>query len=149
MGRAIQKTALTFLLTAISFACFSQYKISEIVAENKVKIAKPYKYDGFLMNEFSFDLVNKDLTLEFVAFKGQKYELIFCSSSFEEEVLVSIYDKSAPNVKVAEKLISDKNRDWTFEPAKEGAYKIVYEIPPSNTDVEHNACMVMLIGFRD
>jgi hypothetical protein len=140
---------LSVLFTALSFSCFSQYKISDIVAENKVKIEKPYKYDGFLMNEFTIGLINQNITLEFVAFKGQKYKLIFCSSSFEEEVMVSIYDKSAPNVKVAEKVISDKNRDWTFEPAKAGSYSIVYEVPPSNTDVEHKACMVMLIGFRD
>ncbi|MFL5762916.1 MAG: hypothetical protein ACJ77K_03170 [Bacteroidia bacterium] len=144
------KRSLLFTLFLLLTLCsFPQYKISDIIDENKVKIEKPYKYDGFLMKEFNIGLINLSIPLEFVAFKGQKYKLIFCSSTFEEEVLVSIYDKSAPNVKLAEKTINKDNREWLYEPPKEGAYSIVYEVPPSNTDVEHKACMVMLIGFRD
>lgn len=101
------------------------------------------------MNEFSFDLTNKNISIEFVAFKNQKYKLIFCSSPFEEPVKISIYDKEIPNVKVAEKIIDANNTIWIFEPAKPATYSIVYEIPPSNTDIEHKACMVMLIGFKE
>ncbi len=141
---------ILFLLTFCTFAhsALAQYKISQIIEENKIKIPKPYKYDGFLMNEFSFDLINKEIPLEFVAFKNQKYKLIFCSSSFEEQVIIHVYDKSAPAVQVAEKTIDTTNPIWIFEPLKPGTYKIVYEIPPSNTEVEHKACMVMLIGFK-
>ncbi len=137
------------LFLFLSTSCFSQYKISQIVEENKLKIEKPYKYDGFLMNEFSFELINKNIPIEFVAFKDQKYKLLFCASIFEEQVLVSIYDKENPKVKVAEKTIDGATNSWTFEPAKPGTYSIVYEIPPSNTEVEHKACMVMLISFKD
>jgi hypothetical protein len=137
------------LFLLLSFSAVAQYKISDIVDENKVKIEKPYKFDGFVMKEFNIGLVNLSIPIEFVAFKGQKYKLIICSSTFEEEVLVSIYDKSAPGVKIAEKIINQADRSWVFEPAKEGTYSIVYEVPPSNTDVEHKACVLMLIGFKD
>ncbi len=132
----------------ISFPSFSQYKISQIIEENQIKIKKPYKYDGFLMNEFSFDLINKNIPIEFVAFQNQKYELIFCSSSFEEVVMISIYDKANPKIKIAEKIIDANTISWTYEPSMPATYTIVYEIPPSNTDVEHKACMIMLIGFK-
>ena len=139
---------LLLLFFCISINCFSQYKISQIIEENKVGISKPFKYDGFLMNEFSFGLINKNIPIEFIAFKNQKYKLIFCSSSFEEEVTISIYDKVNPNVKLAEKKIDATTKTWTYEPTIATTYSIVYEIPPSNTDVEHKACMVMLIGFK-
>ncbi len=145
-----KKRALLFIVCffCICNSIFSQYKIAQIIDENKVNIQKPYKYDGFLMNEFTFDLINKNIPIEFVAFKNQKYKLIFCSSSFEESVMISIYDKENPKVKVAEKTIDSNNTTWTYEPVKSATYSIVYEIPPSNTDVEHKACMVMLIGFK-
>lgn len=127
---------------------FSQYKISKIIEDNKVKIPKPYKYDGFLMNEFSFDQINKNIPIEFVAFKKQKYKLIFCTSTYEEYVLIRIYDKANPQVIVAEQKMDSKTPTWTYEPVTDATYRIVYEVPPSNTDVDHKACMVMLIGFK-
>lgn len=100
------------------------------------------------MNEFSFDQINKNIPIEFVAFKNQKYKLIFCSSTFEESVLIRIYDKANPQTIIVEQKIDSLTPTWTYEPMKDGTYTIVYEIPPSNTEVEHKACMVMLIGFK-
>jgi hypothetical protein len=143
--------SLLFLLTFLSInrSAFAQYKISQIIEDNKIRIPAPYKYDGFLMNEFTFELISKDVKLEFIAFKNQKYKLLFCASSFEEQVIIHIYDKSAPAVQIAEKTISANDITWTFDPPKASTYSIVYEIPPSNTEVDHKACMVMLIGFNE
>ena len=127
---------------------FSQYKISQIIEENKVSIKKPYKYDGFKMNEFTFEQINKNIPIEFVAFQNQKYKLIFCTSDYEEQVIISIYDQANPKVKVAEKTMDANNKTWTYELVVSATYSIVYEIPPSNTEADHKACMVMLIGFK-
>lgn len=100
------------------------------------------------MNEFSFEQINKNIPIEFVAFKNQKYKLIFCTSDYEEQVIISIYDKANPKVKLAEKVMDANNKTWTYEPLVSGTYSIVYEIPPSNTEADHKACIVMLIGFK-
>jgi len=142
------KLLLLFLFLGFSSSAFSQYKISQIIEENKVSIKKPYKYDGFLMNEFSFDQINKNIPIEFVAFKKQKYKLIFCTSTYEEYVLIRIYDKANPKVVVAEQKMDSETPTWTYEPITDATYTIVYEVPPSNTDVDHKACIVMLIGFK-
>jgi hypothetical protein len=144
----LAKLSFLLLLIVCSKDSFSQYKISDIIDANKISIKPPYKYDGFLMNEFTFSLINKTIPLEFVAFKKQEYKLIFCSSGFEESMTISIYDKNVPAVKIAEKIINGTSKEWTFEPQQSGTYSIVYEIPPSDTDVEHKGCMVMLIGFK-
>ena len=141
-------TFLLLLFLCLSHFSFSQYKISQIIEENKISIKKPYKYDGFLMNEFSFEQINKNIPIEFIAFENQKYKLIFCTSVFEEQVIVNIYDKANPNVKLAEKIMDANNKTWTYEPLAFGTYSIVYEIPPSNTEADHKACIVMLIGFK-
>ena len=99
------------------------------------------------MKEFNIDLLNQNIPLEFVAFQNQKYKLIFCSSKFEESVLISIYNKATPDIK-EEKAINATSSSWTFEPKDPGTYSIIYEIPPSNTDVAHKACILMLIGFK-
>ncbi len=100
------------------------------------------------MNEFSFDQINKNIPIEFVAFKKQKYKLIFCTSTYEEYVLIRIYDKANPKVVVAEQKMDSETPTWTYEPITDATYTIVYEVPPSNTDVDHKACIVMLIGFK-
>ncbi len=141
------KYAVLLLLLCSFKNNYAQYKISQIIEENKDHIAEPYAYDGFLMNEFTFDMINKDVHNEFVAFKKQKYNLVFCTSGFEEEVKISIYDKNEPSVKVVEKTMNADNKSWTWATDKAATYSVVYEVPPSNSDIEHKACIVMLISF--
>jgi hypothetical protein len=148
------RTKLSLLFLMLFSCCIhplamAQYKISDIVNTNKLKITAPYKYDGFLMNEFKFDLINKNLHNEFIAFKDQKYKLLFCSSDFDETVTIRVYNKKSPTVLVAEKTIDGTTKNWTFEPPIAGTYSIIYEISPSNTEVVHAGCVVMLIGFSN
>ena len=138
-----------FLLVVIGKTGYTQCRVSELVDNNKINIPSEYKYDGFLMNEFTFDLVNKNIHTEFVAFKNQKYQLFFYSSVFEEIVTISIYDKKDPAVKIAEKIIDSNTTSWIYELTKSATYSIFYEVSPSNTDVEHPGCIVMLIAFAN
>lgn len=145
--KSIRVFFFLLIFSCTSNAVSAQYKISQLIDENKVQILPPYKYDGFVMKEFAFELINKDINIEFVAFKNQKYQLLFCASTFEEEVKITIYNKNNPTEKIGEKIIGGTTKNWTLELEKSGTYSVVYEIPPSNTDVEHKACIVMLIGF--
>jgi hypothetical protein len=144
----LPKFTVLFILLIVCKTNFAQYKISQIIDENKIQIPYPYKYDGFLMNEFTFDIMNKDVKNEFTAFKKQKYKLLFCSSGFDEPVIISIYDKSAPTVKVAENTINADTKTWSLDIEKAGTYSIVYEVFSSDTGVEHKECIVMLISFQ-
>ena len=129
----------------------AQCKAKKIAKDCKPNIKKPYKYDGYAISEFTFEDKPKKIEVQFVAFQGQKYQVVFCSSGFEEKVTMNIYDKSN-RVKSGRKKIYDNsegidNNFWKFEPTKSGNYFIEYELPASTTGKPVKGCVVMLIGF--
>jgi hypothetical protein len=143
---------LKSILFLFIYSCFhqqaiAQYKIADIINSNKSKIISPYQYDGFKMNEFQFDLLHKNIRNEFIAFKNQKYQLLFCASAFDETVTIRIYNKKDSTAVVAEKKMNATTTNWMFEPPTADTYTIVYEIAPSDTEITHGGCIVMLIGF--
>ncbi|MBI2269853.1 MAG: hypothetical protein HYU69_05780 [Bacteroidetes bacterium] len=139
---------LLFVTTAYTFA---QCPARHIVKKNRASIA-PYQYDSYALKEITFDPLNPQVVeIEFTAFAGQQYKLVFSTSDFEEDIKLNIYDKNMRSKKRT-RVYDSKNgieKRWTFEPTKAGTYYIDYEIPPSASGKKKNACTVMLIGFKD
>ncbi len=130
---------------------FGQCKAKQIMKSCKPNVPKPYKYDSYVVSDFTFDDKEKKVEVQFTAFQGQKYRLIFCSSGFEEPVKMNIYDKSN-RVKKGRKKVYDNsqgvdNNFWSFEPPKHGNYFIEYEVPKSVDGKVKTGCVVLLIGF--
>ncbi|MBN8697109.1 MAG: hypothetical protein J0L87_11330 [Bacteroidetes bacterium] len=153
------KNLTSIILMVSTFVCANHFsfaqncKAKDIVKKSKDNIAKPYKYDSYAISEFTFTDKPQKVEVQFTAFQGQKYKLVFCSSGFEEAVTLNIYDKSN-RVKKGRKKIYDNNQGidnnfWSFEPPKSGNYFIEYELPASTTGKEKKGCVVMLIGFID
>jgi hypothetical protein len=132
---------------------FGQCKVKEIVKKSKANITKPYKYDSYAVNEFTFDDKEKKIEVQFTAFQGQKYRILFLSSGFDEAVTLNIYDKSNRVKKGRNKVFDhDQGIDsnfWSFEPPKSGNYFIEYTIPPALEGKIKEGCIVMLISFVD
>lgn len=143
---------LIVLFFCVSESVFSQCKSKSIVKGCKQNLT-PFKYSGAAINEFVIDEKAKKVEVEFTAYGGQEYRLIFCSSAnFSEDVKINIYDKRK-NVK-SRKLIYDTssgidNLFWVFEPPKTGNYFIEYEIPESVDDTKKEACMMLIIGYQN
>lgn len=116
----------------------------------KASIKNPYIYDGYWMSKFTFDDKTKKIEGHFVAFEGEKYQIIFCSSGFEEVTTVCIYHKGSraeqARIKVYDSSKSTSNSSWTFEPPKSGDYYIEYTIPPSKDGKQKEASVLILIG---
>jgi hypothetical protein len=142
------KFLIVILLALATTPLHSQCKIAEIIAKNKTAFTSPYKYDGFNYSKIEFNLVNQTLKKEFIAFKGQSYQLIFCTSGFEEIVRIAIYDNK-DNSLVAGTSVGKETTVWSFFCTKTGTYTIEYEIPPSDTEQVHDGCVAMLIGFSE
>jgi hypothetical protein len=131
---------------------YSQCKAKEIVKKSKANISKPYKYDSYAVNEIEFTEKEKKVEVQFTAFQGQKYRLVFLTSGFEEPVTLNIYDKSNRVKKGRNKVYDNEqgidNNFWSFEPPKSGNYFIEYSIPPSiDPQKFHKGCIVMIIGY--
>ena len=93
------KFIFTLLIMVSALMCtnhniLGQCKAKQIVKKSKPNVPKPYKYDSYVVTEFTFDDKEKKQEVMFTAFNGMKYRLIFCSSGFEEPVKMNIYDKS-------------------------------------------------------
>jgi hypothetical protein len=144
------------LLTLASVLCFSysaqaqKCKAKQISKDCKNNLA-PFKYDSYAVNELTFTDKPQTVEVEFTAFAGQKYKLIFCTSGFEEQVSLNIYDRSMKNKKRNKVYDTDKGIDnlfWSFEPPKSGTYYINYELPPAKNGKEGKGCIVMMIGYQ-
>lgn len=141
-------------IAAFQLFCFlsvAQCDVAKIVGMNKGVIAAPYRYDGFSIQDVPFvpsPKVAKGVHAEFIAFEKQTYKVVFCSAGFTEDVVITIYNKKKPTVKVAEQTINASMQQWIFEPLKSGIYDIVYTPSSSSSDIEHKGCVIMLIGFK-
>ncbi len=129
----------------------AQCSAKAIMKACKPNVVAPYKYDSYVISELKFDKKPKLVEVTFTAFEGQKYKLVFCSSGFEEEVKLDIYNKSKATKNGRKKLYDNSqgidNNFWTFEPPKSGNYFIDYTIPPSKDGTVKTGCVVLLVSY--
>ncbi len=145
-----------FVLVALlcfNFTSFSQCKAKQISKNCRENIKKPFKYDSYAVNEFTFDTKAKEVEVQFTAFQGQKYKIVFCSSGFDENLTMNVFDKSK-RIKTNRHKLYDSSQGidsdfWTFEPPKSGNYFIVYNVPPSLDGKTKTGCVVMLISYTE
>lgn len=149
------KSLLTFMIMVSAILCtnhnlFGQCKAKQIMKNCKPNVPKPYKYDAYVVTEFTFNDKPKKQEVLFTAFRGMKYRLIFCSSGFDEPVTMNIYDKSNRVKKGRNKVYDNAqgvdNNFWSFQPTKAGNYYIEYDVPKSSNGKEKTGCVVLLIG---
>lgn len=148
----LRKIIVLFVaILCINISAFAQCKAKQISKDCRVNIKKPFKYDSYAMNEFVFDDKTKEIEVQFTAFQGQKYKIVFCSSGFDEKVTMNVFDKTRKIKNNRHKLYdSTQGIDsdfWSFEPPKSGNYYIVYNIPPSIDGKTKTGCVVMLIAY--
>lgn len=150
------KSFFTLLIMVSALLCtnhniFGQCKAKQIMKNCKPNVPKPYKYDAYVVTEFTFDDKAKKQEVLFTAFRGMKYRLIFCSSGFDEPVKMNIYDKSGRvkkgRTKVYDNAQGIDNNFWSFQPSKAGNYYIEYDVPKSNNGKVKTGCVVLLIGY--
>ncbi len=153
------KFVFTLVIILSAFFCnqhnaFSQdCKAKQISKGCKANIEKPYKYDSYAISEFTFGAKPKQVEVQFTAFHGQKYKVIFCSSGFDEGLSMNIYDKSNKVKKGRKKLYDNSmgidNNFWSFVPPKSGNYFIDYDVAPTKDGSIKKGCVIMLIGYTE
>lgn len=145
---------ITLLLAGIFALTFTSQVNAQCKAKQAVKECKPnmapFMYDSYALNEIVYDAKkNTVIEVEFTAFAGQKYKLVFCTSGLEVPIKLNIYDKNQ-KFKKRNKVYDTENGiegHWSFEPSKSGTYYIDYEVPAAATTKK--GCVVMLIGYDE
>lgn len=138
-------------ITLLSYKGYSQCKSREITKGCK-KNLETYKYSGAAVTDITTDNKTKKYEVEFTAYQGQKYRLIFCSSGNVDGIQLNIFDK--PKTLKSRKKVFDssqgiKGNFWVFEPAKHGNYYIEYDVPAETNDERKQACIVLLVGYQN
>ncbi len=149
--RSLSASAVLILsIICCNYNAFAQCKVQSIVKTCKPVISQPYEYNSYWMSEFTFGKNEKTVEGHFIAFQGEKYQIVFCSSGFSEKVVIKVYSRNSGPDKGRSKVYdSSENTDgslWKFEPTKSGDYFIEYTIPPSKNGLAKKACVVLLIG---
>jgi|SRR3954465_13747108 hypothetical protein len=146
-----KRVSFIAVLQLFCYLGIAQCDVAKIVGLNKANITSPYRYDGFSIQDIPFvphPKTTKEIHSEFIAFSKQTYKVVFCAAGFTEDVVISIYNKKRPDVKVAEQTVNASSTNWVFEPLKPGIYDIVFKPASSSSDIEHKGCIIMLIGFK-
>jgi len=154
MNRFFNLIFIGFLLSLLPFPATAQVcKTSQISKSISQFARSPYKYDSHTVNEFIFDSKEKKFEVQFTAFKGLKYKILFSTSGYEEDITINIYDKSAASKKERKNLMENsqkmENSYWVFEPQKAGNYYIEYNIPKSLSQEDKNGCILMVIAYTE
>ena len=128
----------------------SQCKVKSIVGGCKPNL-NPYGYDSYAITDIDFGDHPQKLEVQFTAFAHQKYKLVFCTSGFEENVRMNIYDKSN-RVKNRQKVYDGNdgidNVFWSFVPPKSGDYFIEYEVPAVANGEAKSGCVILIVGVQ-
>jgi hypothetical protein len=139
-------------LVCTGYSSFSQCKAKQIMKACKPNIKAPFKYDSYAISDFTFGDKEKKVEVQFTAFQGVKYKIVFCTSGFEEPLQLNIWDKSNKVKNNRHKVYDNEqgidNNFWSFEPVKSGNYFIEYTVPVSSTPgMAKQGCVIMLISF--
>jgi len=150
----MKKNAVLLTILICSILCNNYFASAQCLARTVIKdcknnFVKPFGCTGIWMCEFVFDKKSKIVEGHFVAFEGEKYQLVFCSAYSEEAVNITIYDNKINAKKTAKVFDNTKTKDINvlkFEPTKSGDYYIYYRLPPSLTGKPKSGCIMLLIG---
>lgn len=91
----VSLTLIIGLFICCNHCVFAQCNLEAIIEKGKSSITPPFKYDSYWMSKFKFDTKPQKLVGHFVAFEGEKYQIILCSSGYAEVVTVNIFDKKS------------------------------------------------------
>lgn len=138
-------------ITLLSYNGYAQCKSKEITKGCK-KNLETYKYSGSAVTDITTDNKPKKYEVEFTAYQGQKYRLIFCSSGNVDGIQLNIFDK--PKTLKSRKKVYDNSQGiegnfWVFEPTKHGNYYIEYDVPAGTSDENKQACVVLVVGYQN
>ncbi len=136
-----------------TFFVSAQCRPKPIIKQCKSSIA-PYKYDSYAVTEISYGEKSQKFNVEFSAFMGYNYKIVFCTQNLPESIGIKIWDKPKQNKKRKLVYFDDSNKDsylCQFEPDQTGTYYIDYEVPAATkaTGKDPKGCVVMLIGIKE
>lgn len=146
----IVSSSIVYLLFVNNFG-YSQKNSERIISKYNIQLQDGYKYSGYLGREIIFNEKEKKETMEFTAFRGIAYKVIFCPSKPGVPVTINIYDKNPEDEnrkKIFDNSENPNNAYWVFEPPNSRTYYIEYIIPANDKGKTKKINMAIIIGAK-
>ena len=116
------------------------------------KKMEPFKYDSQKFTKISYTKKVQQLEIEVPVFIGEKYRLVFNTSSLPKPVLVNVYTKDKESKK-REAIYSSKDlkageNEIIFDVPRVRKLYVDYDVPADTTSQKMSGCMIFMVGYK-
>lgn len=116
------------------------------------KKMEPFKYDSQKFTKIMYTKKAQQLEIEVPVFIGEKYRLVFNTSSLPKPVVVNVYTKDKESSK-REAIYSSKDlkpgeNEIVFDVPRVRKLFVDYDVPADTTNQKLSGCMVFMVGYK-
>ncbi len=109
----------------------------------------PFKYDSQKFTKINFTKKSQQLEVEVPVFIGEKYRLVFNTSSLSKPIKISVYTKDKETAK-REAIFTAKEgeNEIVFDVPRVRKMFIDYDVPMDTTNTNASGFVVFMIGYK-
>jgi hypothetical protein len=116
------------------------------------KKMEPFKYDSQKFTKIMYTKKAQQLEIEVPVFIGEKYRLVFNTSSLPKPLVVNVYTKDKEASK-REAIFSSKDmkageNEIVFDVPRVRKLFVDYDVPADSTNQKLSGCMVFMVGYK-
>jgi hypothetical protein len=116
------------------------------------KKMEPFKYDSQKFTKIMYTKKAQQLEIEVPVFIGEKYRLVFNTSSLPKPVTVNVYTKDK-ETKKREAIYSSKDlkageHEIVFDVPRVRKLFVDYDVPADSTSQKMSGCLVFMVGYK-
>jgi len=113
------------------------------------KKMEPFKYDSQKFTKIMFQKKTQQLEIEVPVFIGEKYRLVFNTTSLPKPVQVNVYTKDKESKK-REAIYSSKpgENEIVFDAPRVRKLYVDYDVPADSTNQKLSGCIVFMVGYK-
>jgi hypothetical protein len=116
------------------------------------KKMEPFKYDSQKFTKVMYQKKTQQLEIEVPVFIGEKYRLVFNTSSLPKPVQVNVYTKDKESKKreaiYSSKTLKAGENEIVFDAPRVRKLYVDYDVPADSTNQKLSGCVVFMVGYK-
>jgi hypothetical protein len=116
------------------------------------KKMEPFKYDSQKFTKINYTKKAQQLEVEVPVFIGEKYRLVFNTSSLPKQVLINVYTKDKESKKrqpiFTTKDLKAGENEISFDVPRVRNLYVDYDVPADSTTQKLSGCLVFMVGYK-
>ena len=122
------------------------------LSENCKKKLEDFKYDSQKFSKINFVERNVQMEVELPVFIGEKYRLVFNTSSLPKSIVISVYSKDKESKKrtpiYTTKDAAAGTTEFVFDAPHVRNMYIDYDVPKDEANSKASGCVVFMVGYK-